>query len=171
MRFGTSIILFTFFCITGCAVTARQKVPVAIEKVDEETAQKVRKTLEKVRKMASQSSLDYLGRNTMNESVMLMDLGPAVSSILVEELRTTSDWKYRFWLVDMLGFLPTPDNIIPLIEVLEDYTENVSVRLRACESLKELKYREAVEHLMISRDMVKSQKIAEKIDESIGYLR
>ncbi len=171
MSFIKTLLIIIF--LSGCSVVRMpHKIPVVPKKkIDTETWQKAESVLEKVEEIAKEYDLGYLGRNTMNESVEMMDIGTAVSPVLVEKLKVSQNWKFRFWIVDILGFIANKDNIIPLIEVIENNTEKEIVRLRACESLKELKYSRTIEHLLISKDMVKNRSVKEKIDETIEFLR
>ncbi len=171
MSFIKTLLIIIF--LSGCSVVRMpHKISVVPKKkIDTETWQKAESVLKKVEEIAKKYDLGYLGRNTMNESVEMMDIGTAVSPVLVEKLKVSQNWKFRFWIVDILGFIANKDNIIPLIEVIEDNTEKEIVRLRACESLKELKYFQTIEHLLISKDMIKSRSVKEKIDETIEFLR
>jgi len=170
MRSVKFFVVVFVLIVTGCA--GRRPVSVSADKkADVELAQKVEHILNKVYKIAQKNELDYLGRSTMSESVELMDMGAKVIPVLVEKLKVTDNWKLRFWIVDIMGYIPSKDNILPLIEVIEDNTEREEVRLRSCESLRELKYKNAKEHLLISIDIVNNKRVKEEINKTINYLR
>lgn len=166
-------ILLTILLLVCFSCTSMKHRKVYMEgssAVDNETQQKIESILDKIDRIAKRSTLEYLGKSTMKESVDIMDSGPMISYILIEYLKTSENWKFRYWLVDMLGYLRTRHNIIPLIEVIEDATENVSVRIKACESVLELSYITSVEQLAISKDIVKNHRVRAKIDEVIKSL-
>lgn len=167
------LIISVIVLLSGCAVIGvSRKTPVGFrEGIDDEIYQKIERILKRVENVARQHDLDYLGRSTLKESVEIMELGVKVSHVLVEKLKLTGNWKFRFWIVDMLGYIPNRDNIVSLIEVIEDSTEEELVRLRACESLEELSYLQAIEHLLISMDMVENKGVKRKINETIEFLR
>ncbi len=165
------ILLFLFGCSTLPVEHSKQKVISEEIRLDDDIIQKIEKILVRVERIAEKNNLDYLGRSTMMESVEILDMGKIVSSTLIEKLKISSNWKFRFWIVDIMGFISSKDNIIPLIEVLENNNEKDIVRMRACESLKELGYLKALEHLMISRDIVANKKIRTKITETIDCIR
>ena len=138
---------------------------------DPETIQKVEHILNRVKNISERTLLDDLGRSTMGESVSLMDIGEPSALIIAMKLKEPGNWKYRFWMVDMLGYVGGEMNITPLIEIIEDSSEDIRVRLRACESIKEMKLQQAVPALLISRDIVNDKRILEEINKSIEYLR
>ncbi|GEM_PF-1880056 len=164
---------------SGCAekrVVSPEEVPYEtreeeIERIDEETKQKIESILYRVEEIARENPLEYVGKNTMSEAVEIMDTGPQTAPILIGWLKGTRNWKMRFWIVDMLGYVGGVDNILPLIEVIENPDENIHVRLRACESIKELKYRSAIDYLVVSRDIVDNINVKRKIEEVIEFLR
>ena len=170
------IILITAV-FSGCAGKAppdvKRPLPSLEHKneVDPETRQRVEHILRRVKRASESRSLENLGRTTMNEAVVLMDLGNDISSIIIKALKQNGNWKYRFWLVDILGFVGGTGNIIPLVEVIEDTSEHLEVRLRACESLKELRLPSAIPHLLIARELVNESAVKEAIQKAIDFLR
>lgn len=166
-------LLTIFVFLSGCAIIGIPYKTTVVHRMgmDDEIYQKIKSILEGVEDIARQHDLDYFGRSTLKESVEIMELGAKASPVLVERLKMSKNWKFRFWIVDMLGYIPHRDNIVPLIEVIEDCTEEEIVRLRACESLKELNYLQAVEHLLISMDMIENDRVKEEINETIEFLR
>ncbi len=171
-RIFTAVAL-TVFLIAGCAKTPPPVivVPPPAGEIDTETIQRVENILERVKNLADSVSLDRLGSSTMNESVILMDIGEGAVPLLIRDLKTSDNYRYRYWLVDLMGYMNTPHGIIPLVEVIEDEGEEEKVRMRACESIKELRYPKAIDYLLISRDLVRNDSVRENIDKAIGYLR
>jgi hypothetical protein len=166
------IFIFSLGILQGCLAPVQRKTAVIPKKkIDDETVQKVEKILKRVENISKNKGLEFLGRSTMSESVELMDMGVKVCPVLVSKLKISKDWKLRFWLVDLLGYIPSRENIIPLVEVIEDSTEKEITRLRACDSLKELNYTESIEHLLIAKDIVKNEKLKQKIEETIERLK
>jgi len=169
-----SVVIFVIFAgiLQGCLAPVQRKTAVIPKKkIDDETVQKVEKILNRVENIAKNRELEFLGRSTMSESVELMDMGVKVCPILVSKLKVSRNWKLRFWLVDLLGYIPSRENIISLVEVIEDSTEKEATRLRACESLMELNYTESIEHLLIAKDIVTNEKLKQKIELTIKRLK
>ena len=168
------IALFSALILSGCTKETSRILPAAESsrvKIDIETAQKINKILDSVRNTAMEHPLDYLGRNTMAEAVKIMDAGVGASEVLIKRLKTAYDWKFRFWIVDLMGYIPDRDNILPLIEIIEDPLEKDIIRFRACESLKELDYTKSIEQLLISMDLVEDPIVREEIRKTIESIR
>ncbi len=174
------LICITAVCLiinaVGCAPTRppviEEVYPVTrVEEIDTETRQRVEHILGRIRTASREKTLENLGRSTMSESVALMDMGDRIAPILIQELKSGSNWKFRFWLVDMLGFVGGYGNILPLVEVIEDNSEREKVRLRACESIKELRLPEAVRYLLVSREIVSNPRVKAEIQKAIDFLR
>jgi hypothetical protein len=161
----------TVMFFAGCAVRKPPPVTEPASGFDRETRQKIEKTLKTVSSKAANRSLNQLGRSTMKEAVDIMDMGPQVAVLLVEKLKKSGNWKMKYWIVDMLGYIDNSNSIFPLLEIIEDPSEKQQVRLRACETLKELNYKAAVESLHTSAEIVKDIKIKAKILETINALR
>lgn len=155
----------------GCSARRQAPVDEPAAGLDAEKQQRIEKILDSVSREADRLSLESLGRSTMKESVNIMDVGPLAASHLIRRLKKARNWKMRYWLVDMLGYIDSRDGLWPLLEIIEDPTEKEEVRLRACEALKELNYSEVVDDLRISAEIVENRKIKEKIIETISSLR
>lgn len=92
--------------------------------------------------------LDALGRATMPQSVALLELGPdAIAPLSLWLEKGAQDWRMRYWVVDLLGFLKDPDSLKPLVRVVKNSKEAKVVRLRALRSLEELGYPQGAEGL------------------------
>jgi hypothetical protein len=174
IRILFSAIISTSLILTGCTkniITPTELSHISSEKIDAETIQKIDKILDRIRNMALKHQLEYVGRNTMVEAVQIMDIGSSASVVLIGRLKTADNWKFRFWIVDLMGYIPSRDNILPLIEIVEDPREKEIIRVRACESLKELNYKKSLEQLLISMDIVENPVIRETIRKTVGYIR
>ena len=168
---GYLLITALLLTASGCALRTR-RLPVSEDTADIEAMQNLRRVLHNIEKMAyRKKNLDYLGTNTMNEAVMVMDMGEEAVPMLSAALKGSKNWIFRYWIADIMGYMESRDCIIPLIELIEDNTEKKAVRIRACESLKELKFKSAVEYLLISWDLVRDPDIRVEIDKTIDYLR
>jgi len=99
---------------------------------------RVRAIIAQVGKISSGSaSLEDFGRATMGQSKAILAMGPPAVYALSNCLGDP-DWKVRFWITDMLGYLDNPDAKRPLKRVLDSSSEKVEVKRRAGESLKRL---------------------------------
>jgi HEAT repeat protein len=83
-------------------------------------------------------TLDELGRRTLEQSRRIIDIGGPAVYALSPQL-DTPDWKVRFWIADILGYLDNPDAQRPLLRLLTDPGENRKVRRQAYRSLRRLK--------------------------------
>jgi HEAT repeat protein len=83
-------------------------------------------------------TLDELGRQTLGQSRQILDKGASAVYALSPCL-DTPDWKVRFWIADILGYLDNPDAQRPLFRLLGNPQENRKVRRQAYRSLRRLK--------------------------------
>lgn len=82
-------------------------------------------------------SIDELGRNTLKQSTELLNIGgPAVYAL--SPCLATEDWKVRFWIADILGYLNNQDARRPLLRLLSNRDEPLRVRRQAYRSLRKL---------------------------------
>ena len=82
-------------------------------------------------------TLDEFGRETVAQGKDMLSVGPCAVYALSNCLGDP-DWKVRFWIADMLGYLENPDARRPLLRVIKDESENSEVRRQAEKSLKRL---------------------------------
>lgn len=71
----------------------------------------------------------------MRQSAEMLNIGPCAVYEL-SCLLDHPDWKVRFWIVDMLGYLENPDGVRPLQRVIGDERELDIIRERARLSLR-----------------------------------
>ncbi len=99
---------------------------------------KVRSIIKEVRAISIQcDELEDFGRKTIEQGKQMLSVGPfavyALSNCLDDP-----DWKVRFWITDMLGYLENPDARRPLMRVINNVSEEEQVRRQAESSLKKL---------------------------------
>lgn len=89
----------------------------------------------------------------MKHGVEIMRIGE--TAVYALSLYTTHpDWKVRFWIVDMLGYLNNPDAKRPLIRILRNEHEKDIVYERAWKSLKSLDNKNYINLMKKNRDQI-----------------
>jgi HEAT repeat protein len=79
------------------------------------------------------TSLDEVGKRSLKQSTVILKIGaPAVYALSL--YLSDSDWKVRYWIADMLGYLENPDARRPLLRLINN-DQNETVRQRAQRSL------------------------------------
>jgi hypothetical protein len=117
--------------ISGAAAAA--SYPSLEEKI------RVRSAVQEVAAISRRSgTLDELGRQSMRQSAAVLKEGPGAVYTLSGCL-VSSDWKVRYWIVDIMGYLDNANAERPLLRVLNDTHENESVRQCARRSLMRIK--------------------------------
>jgi|GEM_PF-5323190 len=100
--------------------------------------EKVRSVIREVESISGKyDSLDEFGRNTVSQGKEVLGIGPSAVYTLSNCLNSP-DWKVRFWIADMLGYLDNEDAKRPLLRLVNDKNENIQVRNQAEKSLKRL---------------------------------
>lgn len=85
----------------------------------------------------STEDLNEFGKMSMQQASALFAVGS--NSIYVLSLYTGSeDWKIRFWIADILGFMDNPDAQRPLLKMYRNPFEKDIIRKRALSSLYRL---------------------------------
>jgi hypothetical protein len=166
-----SITLILF--LTGCYPVPKKIVPPIPEyRVDEETEKRIKEYLNQVEEICQNSeSLDVVGQSTMTQSAKLIDLGKAASPMLVGVVQDkTKHWKFRYWAVDLLGYIDDEGNILPLVAVIEDSAEEEKIRFCAVQAIAEMDKPEAIEYLEVSEQIVESESLMEEIRKVIEKL-
>lgn len=97
-------------------------------------------TLKRVESIAKRgTSLEQLGKSTLQESAVLLDLSAQAVPGLLKHLKSKNgNWKARFWAVDMLGYVGDASAVKPLRGIASDWREKDFVRKRAKRALKEI---------------------------------
>lgn len=164
-----SIILIIL--LTGCYPAPKKRVPPPVPEyyVDEQTQRRVKEYLTEVEVICQNSeSLDAVGHSTMTQSAGLIDLGKAVSPMLVAVLQDkTKHWKFRYWACDLLGYIEDERNILPLIAVIEDPAEEQKIRLCALQAVAEMANSEVIEYLEVAEQIVENESLREEIKKVI----
>lgn len=165
-----SIMLILF--LGGCYPTPRKRVPVPEYRIDKKAQKKIKKDLTEVEKICQNSeSLDIVGKSTMTQSARLIDLGEVASPMIISVVQDkTKNWKFRYWAVDLLGYIKDEKNILPLIAVIEDSTEQEKVRFCALQAIDEMANPEAIEYLEVAEQIVENGTLREEITKVIEKL-
>jgi hypothetical protein len=121
------LLLFSFL-----SALAGAQMPDSAEKA------KVRSVISEVENISREcDTLDEFGRKTIAQGNEMLAIGSSAVYTLSSCLNNT-DWKVRFWIADMLGYLDNKDAKRPLSRLINDKKENVKVRNQAENSLKRL---------------------------------
>jgi len=167
-----SIILILF--LSGCYRVPKEIAPPPVPeyRVDEETQKRIKEYLTEVEEICQNSeSLDIVGQSTMTQTVRLIDLGKAASPMLVSVVQDkTKHWKFRYWAVDLLGYIEDEKNILPLIAVIEDPSEEDKIRFCALQAIVEMANPEAIEYLKVAEQIVENNSLREEITKVIEKL-
>jgi len=167
-----SIILI--FLLSSCYPVRKKIVPPSVPeyRVDEETQKRIKEYLTDVEEICKNSdSLDAAGQSTMEQSARLIDLGGAASPMLVGVVQDkTKYWKFRYWACDLLGYIEDEGNILPLIAVIEDPTEDEKIRFCALQAIAEMANPEAIEYLKVTEEIVEDVSLREEIAKVIEKL-
>lgn len=157
--------------LSGCYPAPKKRVPLPVPEyhIDKKTEKRIKKDLAEVEKICqSNESLDVVGKSTMIQSARLIDLGKASSPVLVSVVQDkTKNWKFRYWAVDLLGYIEDEKNILALIAVIEDSAEQENIRFCALQSIAEMANPEAVEYLEVAEQIVENGGLREEITKVI----
>ncbi|MEE9315819.1 MAG: HEAT repeat domain-containing protein [bacterium] len=160
-----SIILILL--LSGCYSAPKKRVPLPVPEyqVDKKTEKRIKKDLAEVEKICQNSeNLDVVGKSTMIQSARLIDLGKVASPVLVSVIQDkTKNWKFRYWAVDLLGYIEDEKNIFALIAVIEDSAEQEKIRFCALQAIDEMANPEAIEYLEVAEQIVENGALREEI--------
>lgn len=167
-----SIILILF--LSGCYPAPKKRVPLSVPEyhVDKKTEKRIKKDLTEVEKICQSSeSLDVVGKSTMTQSARLIDLGKVASPVLVSVVQDkTKNWKFRYWAVDLLGYIEDEKNILALIAVIEDSADEEKIRFCALQAIAEMANPEAIEYLEVAEQIVENGALREEITKVMEKL-
>lgn len=85
----------------------------------------------------STDNLDEFGKRTLKQGKEILDIGAKCIYVLSWYL-DNPDWKVRFWIVDIMGYLKNMEAERPLSRVIDNPDEEKTVKDRALKSLKKL---------------------------------
>lgn len=84
-------------------------------------------------------NLKTLGQNTIEETTLLLDIGPSHLSFLSNYLSAhKKDWRVQFWLVDLLGYIGNQATAVELTAVLANPNERTIVKKQALQSIEQI---------------------------------
>lgn len=84
-------------------------------------------------------SLDSFGRSTMAQASEILDAGtPCVEFLSGNLSRRDLDWRVRYWIADILGYLKSEASARVLKKMMFDKNERKEVRKRAVQSLEQI---------------------------------
>ncbi|RLD17211.1 MAG: hypothetical protein DRI36_04500 [Caldiserica bacterium] len=142
-----------------------------IEIVKPEIKVKIKAILKEVEDLSFKyKNLESFGIATMKQSAEILEFGKIASPFVIEALYLSKNFNYKYWLVDILGYLKDKRNILPLLSIVEDENEEIEIRKRAVESVAEIGGKEAIKFLKDSYKIVKNEEVKEKIAEVIVKL-
>jgi len=116
------------------------QVPAAARPPDAALKARVRSIVKAVENISKRSgTLDEFGQRTVGQGKAVLSIGPGAVYALSNCLSAETDWKVRFWIADMMGYLENPDAVRPLTRLRDDSSQDKRVRKQAEESIKRLK--------------------------------
>ena len=124
-------VLLLLYCVPYRAFSALQS----------DAAQKaeVRAIVNEVQSISKRCrTLDEFGRKTIEQGKKVLSIGECAVYPLSTCLDDNTDWKVRFWIIDMLGYLENPDARRPLLRTINNAAEKEIVKQQAEKSLKRL---------------------------------
>ena len=126
-----------FFAVCLYLLLTAYRLPL---EAGEREDQIVRSVLSEVEQISKKSgTLESLGKKTLGQSATLLDLGEESCPVLLKALKDPGeDWKVRYWIADLLGYVGNAKALPALLAVVKNPKENRRVRLRACDSLLEM---------------------------------
>ncbi len=178
-RFTVHVSRFTVFtgicflsmllAVCGCYLFVKKEIPVHLGCVDEENGQHVIKCLEEVEKSSKGfENYDAFSQTIISQSAIIRNFGKEASCPLADFLRDKRKNKnLRKWIIEIMGCIDDKENIFYLIEIIEDETEEDDLRTAAIDALEKAGYKETIEELKASLEIVKDEKIKKRIKEII----
>jgi len=163
--------IILIFLLSSCYPPPGRRVPPPVPeyRVEDETQKMVKEYLTEVEEICQNSeNLNVVGQSTMTQSARLIDLGKAVSPMLVAVLQDkTKHWKFRYWACDLLGYIEDERNILALVSVIEDPAEQEEIRLCAVNAIAEIDGEESIEYLEVAKEIVENDVVKEEIRKAI----
>ena len=100
----------------------------------------VRSVLLRVEQIALRfPDLDSLGRNTLGQAVVILDLKEeAVPELLKACSDPKKNWKTRYWAVDLLGYVGNSGALSALTGIVKNKNEIKTIRLQALGAIREI---------------------------------
>lgn len=125
-----------------------------------------------VQRICVDPDLTRIGIRTQGHAAHIMRMGAAAAPRLVRDLRNPRlNWRYRFWLVDLSGYIREPRLAGPLLSILEDARDQPAVRRRAVTALVALGAKDMIPDLIQLYRRERDPAVRERIGEGIRKLR
>ncbi|HLD29951.1 MAG TPA: HEAT repeat domain-containing protein [bacterium] len=142
-----------------------------ILEISPEQRNRIRTVLKEVERLSGvHRNLDNFGISTMKQAIEIMEAGRKASPLVAEALLATPSSNFRYWLIDILGYLKDDRNLFPLFAVLENENEKRPFRERALESAKEIGGKQVRKMLLDSYSRIDDKNLREKIARVIAEL-
>lgn len=108
----------------------------------------IRSVLNQVEIIAQKSkTLDEFGKQTLTQSATILDLKESSESVLLKTVaQSNKDWKVRFWVVDILGYVGNSETETVLLKIIGNEKEKSLIRIKSLESLMEINKKSGKEH-------------------------
>ncbi len=170
------ILLSMILLLLGCGkkrisqpIVSESKTSTGELEYDPAIIGKVESILKRVRIKADESQdLDSLGIATMEEAIEMMKVGSGAVKILTEELEgEKDDWRIRFWLIDMLGYLNHEYAVRMLASIMLNSNEKRENRICAIGALGRIGHDHARGELRNALNILKEQDLRERIAEAL----
>ncbi|MBN1822931.1 MAG: HEAT repeat domain-containing protein [Endomicrobiales bacterium] len=84
--------------------------------------------------------IEELGKQTLAHAQEILDMGPSAVYALSLHMGEP-DWKVRFWIIDIMGYLENYDAKRPLLRAINNRHEKKAVKEQAIKSLKRLGFK------------------------------
>jgi len=170
------ILLSMILLLLGCGkkrisqpMISESKTSIRELEYDPAIIQKVKSILKRVRIKADESEgLDSLGLATMEEAIEMMGVGLGAVKILTEELeKEKEDWRIRFWLIDMLGYLNNEYAVRLLTSIMLNSNERRENRICAIGALGRIGHDHAMGELRNALNILTEQDLRERVAEAL----
>ncbi|MEA2081952.1 MAG: hypothetical protein U9O97_04375 [Elusimicrobiota bacterium] len=181
-------VLLFFILMAGCSVPGKKLIlrgsvipdywSEKKHKIPPHKKRGVIDALEKVRqKSASGGSLESLGISTLKEAVVLLEEPKAAAPFIADAIACKNlwngrnggayYWKFRYWCVDMAGYLNDEKFAEMLFLIASGNGEKDKLRVRAVKSLREMKARSSLKKLFLKTD---NPAVREETAKALLYL-
>ena len=90
-----------------------------------------------------EKNLDKFGKSTLSQAAVILDFGVQAQPVLLMNLKDKrKDWKVRFWVADILGYVGDEGSAGALWNMEKNLRERKEVRQRARLALRAIEKRE-----------------------------
>jgi len=179
--------IYLVLLMSSCATLPERPLPAKIpqdywllkkQSVRGAKRKKIQDALDSVfRKAQSAKTMDEFGIITMRESIILLEETKACVPFVAEVIlgkgqwlvaaKQPSFWKFRFWCVDMAGYLKDKKLAEILYSSAFDKKEPPEIRKRAVLSLREMRKKQFLRELFLKTE---ETSIREEVAKALLYL-